>query len=142
MTNQEHRVKLPGSINQVREACEFVAKIGREVGLNDDGVYQIQLSVEEIFTNIVEHGYKHNGANKSIELVCIIRGNLLEISIIDEAPPFNPLELSDPDPENIWERETGGWGVYFVRRFMDDIRYQLDPDNRNHLILEKRLSDG
>lgn len=134
------RLRFPGAIEQVRAACDFVVKVAQEAGLGDDGVFQSQLVVEEIFTNVVEHGYQHNGADKFIEIVIEIMDDLMRISIIDEAPKFNPLSLEGPDPDTpLWEREeAGGWGVYFVRQYMDDIRYQFSEE-RNHLILDKKL---
>jgi anti-sigma regulatory factor (Ser/Thr protein kinase) len=140
MAKQERRMRLPGEISQVRAACDFVVEVAQEAGLGDDGVFQCQLSVEEIFTNIVEHGYAHSGSDKTIELVCEYSETTLIISIIDEAPPFNPLELGEPDPDTpLWERDDGGWGVYFVRQYMDDVRYKLD-NKKNRLILEKKIS--
>ncbi|MGJ3240529.1 MAG: ATP-binding protein [Anaerolineae bacterium] len=138
MAERERRLQLPGKIEQVRAACDFVVKAAEDAGFSDDGIFQSQLAVEEIFTNIIEHGYGHQGDNKKIELVTEITDDALLISIYDEAPHFNPLELDAPNPKlSLWEREHGGWGVYFVRQYMDDVRYKLDG-NRNRLILEKK----
>jgi len=138
--SEKRGLRLPGVIGQVRAACDFVASIAREVGMGDDGIFQCQLSVEEIFTNIVEHGYNHQGANQSIYIVCEVSDEKLFISIIDEAPPFNPLKLNNPDPDvPLWERDEGGWGVYFVRQYMDSIRYRFE-NQRNRLILEKKIN--
>jgi len=138
MAERERRLRLPGKIEQVRAACDFVVKAAEDAGLGDDGVFQSQLAVEEIFTNIVEHGYGHDGGSKTIELMAEITDELLIISIFDEAPHFNPLTLDSPNREaSLWEREGGGWGVHFVRQYMDKVSYKLD-NNRNRLILEKK----
>lgn len=140
MGQRERKLRLPGNVEQVRSACDFVVEVAQEAGLNDDGVFQCQLSVEEIFTNIVEHGYEHNGANKYIDIVCEITDTSLIISLLDDAPPFNPLALSEPDPDTpLWDRGDGGWGVYFVKKYMDDVSYRLD-NHRNRLILRKAIS--
>jgi serine/threonine-protein kinase RsbW len=135
----ERKLRLPGEIEQVRAACEFVVEVARSAGFGDDGIFQSQLAVEEIFTNIVEHGYGYDGSDKHIDIVTEITDDALVISILDEAEPFNPLDLEAPDPSTpLWEREGGGWGVYFVQQYMDDVRYKLD-NNRNRLILTKKL---
>lgn len=141
MNGKQHRLRVPGELEQVRVACDFVSDVAREVGLGDDGIFQCQLSVEEVCTNIVEHGYHFSGADKSIEIVCEQHdGDMLRISILDDAPRFNPLELSEPDPGmSLWEREGGGWGVFFVRQYMNSITYQYE-NNRNCLILEKKIT--
>ena len=139
MAQQESSLRLQGEIEQVRHACEFVVNFAHKAGLGDDSVFQCQLAIEEIFTNIVEHGYQHNGTDKSIEIACLSDGDKIFISITDEAPPFNPLELESPDTNaSLWERGNGGWGVHFVRKFMDDIQYRLH-EGRNQLILEKDI---
>lgn len=137
MSEQERRLTLPGKIEQVRAACDFVVNAAKAAGFGEDGIFQSELAVDEIFTNIVEHGYEHDSDGKNIELITEITPDKLIISILDEAPHFNPLQLDTPDPEaSLWERERGGWGVYFVRRYMDKIYYKIDND-RNRLVLEK-----
>lgn len=141
MANLQRRLRIPGDLEQVRTACDFVSEVAREAGLGEDGVFHCQLSVEEICTNIIEHGYGYNGAGKFIEIICEKQGNTLLISILDDAPPFNPLQLDDPDPSmSLWEREGGGWGVFFVKQYMSSVRYEL-VGGRNCLILAKRISD-
>jgi serine/threonine-protein kinase RsbW len=140
VSSKQHRLRVPGELEQVRVACDFVANVAREFGMGDDGAFQCQLSVEEICTNIVEHGYDFKGTDKTIEIMCEQRDEMLYIAIWDDAPPFNPIELGDPDPQaSLWEREGGGWGVFFVKQYMNSIRYVYD-NNRNCLILEKKIA--
>jgi serine/threonine-protein kinase RsbW len=139
MAEHERRLRLSGEIQQVRAACDFVVEAARDAGFGDDGIFQSQLAIEEIFTNIVEHGYQHNGSDKSIDIVIHVRDDTMAISIIDDAELYNPLRREEPDPETpLWERQGGGWGVYFVRRYMDAVRY-TQQNNRNCLILEKKI---
>jgi anti-sigma regulatory factor (Ser/Thr protein kinase) len=139
MDVRERRLTIPGVLEQIRTACEFVAEAAQNAGLDDDGVHHCYLCVEEICTNIVEHGYGHNGANKTIEIVCQQSYPFFTIVIIDEAPQFNPLELPEPDPGTpLWEREAGGWGIYFVKKYMDAVRYRY-ANYRNHLMMDKRM---
>lgn len=140
MANQERRLRLPGDIQRVRAACDFVVSAAREAGMDEDGVFQCQLSIEEVFTNIVEHGYKHQGDNKSIEIITEVSDDVLRIRIADEAPQFDPLALDEPDPgASLEQRGEGGWGVFFVRKYMDAIRYHFSG-SRNWLTLEKKIT--
>ena len=140
MTLVERKLTIPGTLEEVRVACDFVAEFAEEINIGEEGVYHCRLCVEEICTNIVEHGYEFNGDDKTIEIICRKSGDMLSISVFDEAVEFNPLIREDPDPDApLWERNLGGWGIYFVKQFMDDIRYQY-TDNRNQLIIEKRLA--
>ncbi len=140
MDGRERRLVIKGILEQVRVACEFIAEVARDVGFDDDGVYHCVLSVEEICTNIVEHGYEFKGDDKVIEIVCRPQPDGLLITISDEAPAFNPLERDDPDPNvPLWERQGGGWGIYFVRQYMNYVGYRYD-NQRNHLILQKHFT--
>ena len=128
---------FPGQLDAVRDACDFVTGIVRDAGMGDDVIFHCEISVEEIFTNIVQYGYAKNGANKSVEIVVEQMPDYLQIVIIDEAPRFNPLQLNDPDPKTpLGDRPEGGWGVFFVKKFMDEVRYRYEKQ-RNHLILIK-----
>jgi len=137
---QQRRISVTGELENVRSICDFVVDFVNEIELGDDIAFQSQLSVEEICTNIVEHGYQHQGNNRKIDVICTYTDNILKIRIIDEAPLFNPLELDDPDPDTpLWEREGGGWGVYFVKQFMTSVDYE-PIDDRNSIILTKLIN--
>ena len=139
MGNREHRLTIPAVISKIEEACEYVGKIAQDIGLDDDATYHCHLSVEEVLTNVIEHGYDYAGADKTIDIVCAVTANSFIITIIDEAEPFDPLSLPDPDPNTpLLERDSGGWGVFFVKKYMDHVSYRLDH-NRNHFIMEKLL---
>jgi serine/threonine-protein kinase RsbW len=134
------KLRVPGVIDQVRVACDFVTQIAHDAGMDDNFIFQCELSVDEVCTNIIEHGYHHNGAEKSIEVIVENFPEFWRITIMDEAPRFNPLEQEDPDPgKTLWERENGGWGIYFVKQYMHTMSYRFE-NGRNCLILEKRLS--
>ncbi len=139
MAKLRRRLRVPGELQQMRTAMQFVKNVAHEAGVSDDGLFQIELSVEEIFTNIIEHGYHYNGADKSVEIFCEADGETLWVALGDEAPPFNPLEQPDADPQaSLEERGDGGWGIAFVRRYMDKLYYHY-ANQRNWLILEKKI---
>ena len=58
----------------------------------------------------------------------------LSITIRDEGPGFDPRSLPDPtEPDNI--ESVCGRGVFLVRTFMDEVRYN---DKGNEITLVKR----
>lgn len=136
---QKRRLTIPAVIDKIEKACNFVDDTAREAGLGEDAVYHCHLSVEEILTNIIEHGYKYQ-SGQYIDVECGIYSDRFSITIIDNAQQFDPLKLPEPDPHTpLMEREDGGWGVYFVKRYMDRIHYTYSG-SRNHLTLEKDLT--
>jgi len=139
MAKLRRRLRVPGELQQLHTVTQFVQQVAQEVGASDDGLFQIELSVEEVFTNIIEHGYQHDGADKTVDVLCEADGNSLWIALGDEAPPFNPLEQENSDPATpLWERGSGGWGITFVRKYMDKLYYHYS-NSRNWLVMEKRI---
>ncbi len=136
----ERRLTIQARLDQIETACDFVANLAEQSGLGSDAVYHCRLAVEEICTNIIEHGYGDARVGEGlIEVTCVPKGRVFSITIMDDAPLFNPLDLPDPDPSQpLWERRGGGWGVYFVKRYMDRVVYS-DYGERNRLTIEKRI---
>lgn len=134
---QEERLKIVAIMENIEKACDFVANFARSIGFSDDMVHRCALSVEEVCANVIEHGYRHQGANEVIDIVCRANPDHLVIIIIDDAQPFNPLNKADPDPHApLQDRQVGGWGIFFVKKFMDKVHYH-HINNRNQLTLEK-----
>lgn len=140
MSTQEHRLKVPARLEKVEALCEFVEGVARTIGMGDDAIYHCYLSVEEICTNVIEHGYEYTENDHVIDLVCVPMKDRLKIIVIDDAEPFNPLQLDDPDPNApLLERHGGGWGVFFVKKYMDEVSYAYE-DGRNNFIMVKKFN--
>jgi anti-sigma regulatory factor (Ser/Thr protein kinase) len=136
----ENRLTIMGRLDEIARARDFVAAIARDIGFSDKSVHHCVLAVDETCTNIIEHGYQHQGHDKTIEIICLADPLKLIISIRDEGPAFNPLLRIDPDPATpLEEREHGGWGIYFVKEFMDQVLYSRDG-NYNQLTMSKNLT--
>lgn len=134
-----HKLRVPAVIDQVRVVCDFVKALAHDAGMDDRFMFECELSIDEVCTNIIEHGYQHNGADKSIEVRVEPLPEYWRFTILDDAPRFNPLALDDPDPTLPLEaREQGGWGIYFVKQYMSRLSYRYE-NGRNCLIMEKNL---
>lgn len=137
---EQHSIKLASRLEAVEAAQEFISGLAAQYGLSEDGIHHCHLSVDEVITNIVEHGYEFVEYADAIEIWLTHERDHLIIEIIDGAPLFNPLMHPEPDPTlPLWERlEDGGWGIHFVRKFMDGATYH-STGGRNHLRMVKRL---
>jgi serine/threonine-protein kinase RsbW len=137
MGTQERRLTIPAVLEELPVAYDFVADAARTAGLDDEAVYHYHLSVEEVCTNVVEHGYHYQGQRETIEIVCREYPDRFSVTISDDAPPFNPLAVPEPDPSlPLSERKRGGWGIHFVRQYMDEVAYRY-TNNQNHLMMIK-----
>ncbi len=138
--DERHSIKLPAHLESVEAAQAFISRVAAIYGLSDDSIHHCNVSVDEVITNIVEHGYEFSDAPDAIEVVLVRDGESLIIEIIDGAPLFNPLMHPDPDPSlPLWERiDNGGWGIHFVKKFMDSAIYH-STGGRNHLRMVKSI---
>ena len=138
MAVEENRIVIAAQLQSVATVIDFIGNTAAQAGLSEKAVHQCQLAVDEACTNIIEHGYA-NRHDQKIEVVARRENDQFVIEIIDASPPFNPLSQSDPNPDALLEnRDHGGWGVYFIKRLMDEVTY-VYSDNRNHLRLIKLL---
>ncbi|NGX58012.1 MAG: Phosphoserine phosphatase RsbU [Chlamydiae bacterium] len=80
----------------------------------------LELVVDEVFCNIVQHGYKGESGNE-----VIIQADYLDdciiLEILDQGKPFDPSEIEHP---NLVGKKDEGFGFYLVKDVADKISYQ------------------
>lgn len=134
---EERRLIIPGILDRVPEACDFVVRAAESAGLDERAVYHCQMAVDEWCTNIIEHGFDHEGARGRIEIVCKENAEKFVIRISDDSPAFDPRNLAEVDPSKpLEERQPGGLGWFFIKKLMDELDYQ-HKDGRNNLTMVK-----
>jgi serine/threonine-protein kinase RsbW len=134
---EERRFFIPGLLEEIPSASDFVTAAGHTIGLDDQAIYHVQLAVDEWCTNIIEHGFRGQGQYSRIEIVARIEQNQLTIIIADNGPHFDPTNLPEPNPtQSLEERVPGGLGWFFIRKVMNEVRYEY-RDGRNYLTMTK-----
>ena len=104
-----------------------------------DVVFRINLVLEEVGLNIINHGRTDDLGE--IEITLTSGPESITIEIVDNGRPFDPLkDAPEPDLDSsVKDRAVGGLGVYLVRTMMDSLHYRRDG-GRNHLTLVKELA--
>ncbi len=119
--------------------AESFAAWGEHAALTDQEVFQVNLVMEELVTNVIVHGLGQ-GRPGRIFVRVEHRGDHLAIELRDSAAPFDPFQVPPPSlTADIDGREVGGLGVHFVRTMMDGWSYARNGDE-NVVSLRKRLS--
>jgi anti-sigma regulatory factor (Ser/Thr protein kinase) len=103
----------------------------------------VVLILDELFSNIVIHGYRHD-PNGEIRVEAALQDQQVHVTLTDHAPLFNPLLVPEPDTTLPLEaRPIGGLGLLFVRRTADELRYwptePNSPGSANRLRFTKFL---
>jgi anti-sigma regulatory factor (Ser/Thr protein kinase) len=111
----------------------LVEEFTEGLGFSDEKSYNIQLVVDEICTNIIKHSYTKLYTDKpekrkslQICLELLKKDSGLLIRIIDQGPPFNPIEFQSPNiKEHIAHPHKGGLGIPLVKLLSDKISYKI-----------------
>ena len=131
-------VQFAAKFEYLDDIREFVGAIARDGGFSDKDVYNIQLATDEAASNIIEHAYEKIG-DGVLELSCGMRDNLITIVLVDHGESFDPSEIPLPDLKaDLSKRKIGGLGIFLMRKLMDDVHYEVKPNNSNVLTMTKR----
>lgn len=118
-----HTLSVDSSTKHLSEVRDFVASHAQHVGLSDKVIDEIQLAVDEAYTNIIKHAYK-NTPSKPVQIEVGVDKHKLWISIKDEGASFKPENYHAPDIlKRIKNKQRGGMGVYLIQKLMDSVQY-------------------
>ncbi|MGN7726275.1 ATP-binding protein [Luteimonas sp. 22616] len=93
-------------------------------GVRDD----VRLIVEELASNVIEHGGADVAAGERELSVDIgIDGDRLSLQFSDDGAPFDPTAAAAPDLDaDIEDRPIGGLGLHLIRQLAEEISYRRD----------------
>lgn len=130
---------VPASAAGVRLAAAAFDAFAASAGIDLDVLRSVQVALDEVLSNTVQHGYRGQGQGR-IQIAFRLADGVLEVTVQDDAPPFDPLAAALPDVSaGLAQRPVGGLGILLTRRLMDDVRYER-AEGRNRLTLRKRAA--
>ncbi len=133
----ESRLIVPARYDRIKQICSFVVDAANVAGLDESSTFQCQIAVDEACTNIIEHGYEGEDKGR-IEVICNTNPGVLKIELLDQAPPFDPNKVPEPDlGAPLEDMKIGGLGIYFMKKMMDDVSFSRE-NGTNRLGLLKR----
>jgi anti-sigma regulatory factor (Ser/Thr protein kinase) len=132
-------VDVRNDFAELERLYEFLTAFWVANRLEQDAVLDLNLALEEAFTNVLMHGFRDPGEHE-IHVELAFENNVVCLTVEDGGIPFNPLEAPDVDvTAPLGERRIGGLGIYLVRKLMDRVEYAREG-NRNRLRMEKRVT--
>jgi anti-sigma regulatory factor (Ser/Thr protein kinase) len=128
--------------NRIAELETARAALGgllRTADASPQGVYDAELVLEELFTNVVRHGFPHGDdeAAHTIALAFEVRGDTLLLTIEDDGVAFDPRNAPAPArPESLADARPGGLGLVLVRSVVRRLDYARENGrNRTAAVL-------
>jgi serine/threonine-protein kinase RsbW len=127
-----------GEFRNLELISDFVTKAAEEAGMDETGIYSIQLAVDEACANIIEHAYGGEGKG-NINITIKSSKNELTVIIQDHGQKFNPEVIPSPKMNlPLEEISPRGLGVYLMQKMMDVVSYEFTQENGNILTMVKR----
>ncbi|MFQ5674907.1 MAG: ATP-binding protein [bacterium] len=138
---QRQHLRVKSVAKNLYSICDFVTDYAHKVGFDTKEVGKTKIAVYEASLNVIEHAYHSNPDNWIDVWIEFDEGKLI-IEIRDYGFGFEGFENKRYDVESAVDREqTGGFGLYIIRRSMDEIEYIPDPENGNLLKMVKYLKN-
>jgi serine/threonine-protein kinase RsbW len=128
------------ALDSLSAVSDFVKQAAAAAGLDPSAAYRLRLSVVELVTNTITHGYL--GANRSgtVELRAEMDDQSLTLTLEDTAVPYDPSQT--PPPQDLarpaQERQVGGLGVFLALQGVDSFRYERVGDRNRSVLVVKR----
>jgi len=131
--------ELANRVEEIGRLAEAIDAFSEREGLPPGHAYALNLSLDELITNLVSYGYADQAEHR-IRVAVHLEPDAVVVEMVDDGEPFNPFtEAPEPDiAATVEDRAIGGLGVFLVRELMDEVAYRRD-ENRNHLRLLKYL---
>ena len=138
-----HRV-FNGAILEIRTAASWLESIATELGLPGPQALAMQVCLEELMSNIVQHGripstpwLQIDSKNPlSISVTVKTLDDRITITVEDNGLPFNvakaPGKVID---QPLQEVEPGGLGIQLIKNFASNLEYSRTKTG-NRVIVE------
>ena len=108
------------------------------LGIGDDEQYWLLTALREAIANAIRHGHREQ-TEKSVRVDFKVIDDQLTITVLDHGDGFDPSVIPDPrDAENILK--PCGRGIFYMRRFMDDVAFRREPDGGTMVTMSRRLT--
>ena len=135
MAENKYSLEIESDPNNLITVEEFVNYFAKDLGVSDERMNGLLLSVTEATTNAIIHGNKCN-LDKKVFIDVFVENENIVIKVKDEGDGFDPANVPDPtEPQNLLK--DSGRGVYLMRVYMDDLKYNATPEGMETILVLK-----
>ena len=133
-------ITVEARIDQMLSVTDFVNAALKALGCSARTRIQMDVAVDELFSNIVRYGYGKKPGPVTVRVDAEDDPRCVVVTFIDRGIPYDPVsaEFVDTTHLSATERPIGGLGVFMVKKSMDDMRYSY-CDGQNIQTIRKRI---
>lgn len=127
---------LPASLDALGTLFQRLARACQHAGFTASERLRVELVLEEVFTNTVDHGYANplEACRHAVSVALRALPGELHITYSDAAKPFNPVTASTPALDlPVAQRRVGGLGLVLLAKMPRHCTYRHE---NGHNILD------
>lgn len=134
-------MQLLSTYENIELAERTFVELSESAQVDEEVTYWVGMALREALANAIKHGNKLNPEKRVLVEMRIEGGDRLEIEIEDEGEGFDPAQLADPtSPQNLLR--SSGRGVFYIRQFMDEVRFEAGERGGTKVYLMKKITSG
>jgi anti-sigma regulatory factor (Ser/Thr protein kinase) len=135
-------LRIPGDLIYLRPVRSFIKELAMNMDFSHQRASDIELAVDEVFSNAVEHGSA--GSKSQIIICCFFSEEIMEIKISDAGPGKGPntkwiSAWSNAVEEKVQPGTERGHGLLLVHQLIDNM--SIGPNSFGgidvHLVIYK-----
>ena len=120
----ESALALNGNLAELTRLAAEIDHFSQKHSLPDEVAFDLNLALEELFTNALRHG-GCEGMEDAVHIRVERQRDGVLVEFCDRGSAFDPLSAPPPNLEGaLADRPVGGLGIHLVRQMMSDLRYE------------------
>ena len=129
---------LSNSLSELERLSEHLDSIGEKWSLPGKIILQLNLALDELFTNVVSYGLDSE-PGQQINFTIALRDDEIRIVVSDGGQSFDPTQAPDPDLNlPLDDQPVGGLGIFLMRQYTDNMEYRRENE-KNIVTLTKKF---
>ncbi len=129
-------LSLKSDLRELVRIADIIEQHGDSLGWPMEWIFNTNLALDELITNVVSYGYGDGYDAKDIHVSLTVEDGNLVVVMNDSAKPYNPFEEAPDAPleQDLEDRPVGGLGVHLVKTLFTRYEYERVGD-RNQVTL-------
>jgi serine/threonine-protein kinase RsbW len=131
------RLEIASRLELLETVQAVLTHLAGLMGFDEDATHYMSVALRESVVNAIKHGNRQD-PREAVRLEFVLAPPLLTITVADQGQGFDVGKVADPlAEENLLKAD--GRGIFFMRSFMDEIRYEFPPTGGTQVSMVKRL---
>ena len=133
-------VEMMPELDELGAIQEAIASLSEQADWTPDLTFQIELILEELCINVINHGEVDGSQPIKVEIESA--SDLIKIEISDNGIAFDPTKDVEAPSQitSIEDSSIGGWGVHLAHVFSDEMHYERLGDTNCLTLVKRRTS--